>query len=236
MSPAPTARARPSPSCARSWRRRASACMSTPRRIWCASTSASGSPARSSTTMQARRGARRLRARQRRPADHRVRDHHGRGVPAVQRRRPPIACCWRSASAAASTPPMSSTSRSPASSRRCRWIIPSFSAPRSTRSPTRRPASSRRGAPAIIAAQTDEALRVIEREALRLGVARHCRGPRLFHPRRARPAGVRGRARPARPAAAASGRPAPVQQRRRRHRRRCARSRPTCRTRPSSAA
>ena len=46
MSPAPTARARPSPSCARCWRRRAAACTSTPRRIWCASTSASGSARR----------------------------------------------------------------------------------------------------------------------------------------------------------------------------------------------
>ena len=46
MSPAPTARARPSPSCARSWKPRASACTSIPRRIWCASTSASGSARR----------------------------------------------------------------------------------------------------------------------------------------------------------------------------------------------
>ena len=46
MSPAPTARARPSPSCARSWKPRACACTSTPRRIWCASTSASGSARR----------------------------------------------------------------------------------------------------------------------------------------------------------------------------------------------
>ena len=45
MWPAPTARARPSPSCARSWRAPGSRCMSTPRRIWCASTSASGSAA-----------------------------------------------------------------------------------------------------------------------------------------------------------------------------------------------
>ena len=43
MSPAPTARARPSRSCARSSRRRACACMSTPRRISCVSTSASAS-------------------------------------------------------------------------------------------------------------------------------------------------------------------------------------------------
>ena len=45
MSPAPTARAPPSPSCARFWKPPASACTSTPRRIWCASTSASGSAA-----------------------------------------------------------------------------------------------------------------------------------------------------------------------------------------------
>ena len=36
------------------------------------------------------------------------------------------------------------------------------------------------GAPAVIAAQTDEALRVIEREALRLGVAAPSGGPRYF--------------------------------------------------------
>ena len=46
MSPAPTARARPSPSCARCWRPPACACTSTPRRIWCGSTSASASAER----------------------------------------------------------------------------------------------------------------------------------------------------------------------------------------------
>ena len=46
MSPAPTARARPSPSCARSSKRRACACMSIPRRTSCASTSASASARR----------------------------------------------------------------------------------------------------------------------------------------------------------------------------------------------
>ena len=45
MSPAPTARAAPVPSCARWPRRRGSACTSIPRRIWCASTSAFASPA-----------------------------------------------------------------------------------------------------------------------------------------------------------------------------------------------
>ena len=53
----------------------------------------------------ARRGARRVRARQRRPADLGLRDHHRRGVPAVQPRRPPTICCSKSASAAGSTRP-----------------------------------------------------------------------------------------------------------------------------------
>ena len=44
-SPAPTARARSPPTSRPCWRRRASACTSTPRRISCASTSASSSPA-----------------------------------------------------------------------------------------------------------------------------------------------------------------------------------------------
>ena len=45
MSPAPTARVRPSPICARSWKRRACASMSTPRPIWCGSTNAFASAA-----------------------------------------------------------------------------------------------------------------------------------------------------------------------------------------------
>ena len=45
MSPAPTARARPSRSCARCWKRRARGCTSIPRRISCGSTSASASAA-----------------------------------------------------------------------------------------------------------------------------------------------------------------------------------------------
>ncbi len=49
MSPAPTARARPSPSCGHFSRRRATASMPIPRPIWCASTSASAWPASSSS-------------------------------------------------------------------------------------------------------------------------------------------------------------------------------------------
>ena len=87
MSPAPTARARPSPSCARCWRRPAAASTSTPRRISCASTSASGSARRAAAGWSATRrwphaleeceranGAR---------ADHGVRDRDRRGVPVV---------------------------------------------------------------------------------------------------------------------------------------------------------
>ena len=87
MSPAPTARARPSPSCARCSKPPASACTSTPRRIWCASTSASGSARRAAgagRTMRAGRRARRMRARQRRRADHRVRDRDRGRLPAVR--------------------------------------------------------------------------------------------------------------------------------------------------------
>ena len=87
MSPAPTARARPSPSCAPCWRRPAAASMSTPRRIWCASTSAfaSARPAAASSSADddSGRRARRMRARQRRRADHGVRDRDRGGVSAV---------------------------------------------------------------------------------------------------------------------------------------------------------
>ena len=72
----------------------------------------------------------------------------------------------------------------------------------------------RRGAPAIIAEQEEDALRVIEREALRVGAPRIVAGTRLLRPRRARPLHIRRPRRPARPAAAAPGRPPPARQRR----------------------
>ena len=107
MSPAPTARARPSPSCARCSRPPASACMSTPRRISCASTSASASPARLRRRGRARRGAWRpasasMPAR-RSPSS---RSPRRRRCNSSARRRP-IICCSKSGSAGGSTRPMS---------------------------------------------------------------------------------------------------------------------------------
>ena len=79
--PAPTARARRSPSCARSWRPPASRCTSTPRRTSCASTSASASAGPSGGAFVPEdklvEVLRDLRDGQRRRADHGVRDHHG---------------------------------------------------------------------------------------------------------------------------------------------------------------
>ena len=84
-SPGPTARARPSPSCAPRSKRRASASTSTPRPIWCASTSASASPATLVDDERLGDALGALRGGQRRPVDLGVRDHHRRGVCLVQR-------------------------------------------------------------------------------------------------------------------------------------------------------
>ena len=53
----------------------------------------------------AARSAGRMRARQRRPADHRVRDHDRGGPVVVLRAIPPMCCCWRSVWAAGSMRP-----------------------------------------------------------------------------------------------------------------------------------
>ena len=84
--------------------------------------------------------------------------------------------------------------------------------------------------PVVIAAQAEEALRVIEREADLPAGAATARGARLPHPQRERPAGVRGRARIGRSAQAPPARPSPVRQRRRR---RC-RFTPCCARPPAS--
>ena len=106
MSPAPTARARRSPSCGRCSRRRASACMSTPRRISCASTSASASRGEARRRRIAAGRARRMRARQRR----RSRSRSSRSPPprrfCCSARPRPTICCSKSALAGASTRPM----------------------------------------------------------------------------------------------------------------------------------
>ena len=147
MSPAPTARARPSPFCARCSRPPASACMSTRRRIWCASTSASGSAptaaASSSTTSGSPRRSSAASRRTRGAADHLLRDHDGGGVSCSSPKRRPTGCCSRWASAGASTRPMSSRSPQAPSSPRSPSTIWSSSAIRSKRSPMRRPAFSR---------------------------------------------------------------------------------------------
>jgi hypothetical protein len=83
------------------------ACTSTPRRIWCASTSASASARRRRRLVATRRSPRcwRNASAPTARADHGVRDRDRRGVPVVlapSRRRD---CCSKSASAAGSTPP-----------------------------------------------------------------------------------------------------------------------------------
>ena len=93
----------------------------------------------------------------------------------------------------------------------------------SSRSPARRPASSSAAGRWWSRPQREAALDVIETEAARLGAPALHRQPRLGRPCRARPPGLPGRGRPARPAGAAPGRPPPVHQCRRRRSRPCAR-------------
>ena len=78
----------------------------------------------------------------------------------------------------------------------------------------------KRGAPAVIGRQRDEGLAEIERAARKARRSRpFVAGPRLRRLRAGRPAGLSGRGRPARPAAAGAGRPPPVRQCRAGHRR-----------------
>ena len=117
MSPAPTAKVRPSPSCARSSKLPANACTSIPRPIWCGSmsASASGKPAAASSSRTTNSPTRSPIAK-RRTAVRRSRCSRWR-----RRRRfscsrgiRPILFFSKSGSAAGSTPPMWSNARWPA--------------------------------------------------------------------------------------------------------------------------
>ena len=67
--------------------------MSTPRRIWCASTSASASPGELIDEDALLAALERMRARQWRRADHVFRDHHRGGVPRLLAETPADSCC-----------------------------------------------------------------------------------------------------------------------------------------------
>ena len=114
MSPAPTARARPSRSCARSSKRRACACTSTPRRISCASTSASASAEVGEGALVVGRRARRRCSRNASAPMPARRSPCSRSRPrrpsAVLRAIRPTCCCSKSGSAGGSTPPTWSSS------------------------------------------------------------------------------------------------------------------------------
>ncbi len=73
--------------------------------------------------------------------DHLLRDHHRRGLPRLRAHRRPIISCSKWASAAGSMPPMSYQSPSSASSRPSTTTISNISATPSPRSRARRPAS-----------------------------------------------------------------------------------------------
>ena len=222
MSPAPTARARPSRSCARSWRPRACASTSTPRRISCASTSAFGSvprasggssatmssPTRSpnaSASMPARRSpCSRSRRRPafllfaRHPADVLLLEVGSRRTARRhQCRRPPAGHRHHAGLA-----------RPCGVSRRHLGEIAAEKA-----------GILKRGVPAVVAAQPREALAVIERQAARVKAPLQDRRRGLDRDRGARPARLSGRRRPARPAGAEAARPPSVRECRRRHRR-----------------
>ena len=107
--PAPTARDRPSPICARSSRRQASrsTVYTSPHLVKFHERIRLGRPAAAIRRRgRARRSSSRMRGGQWRRADHVLRNHHGGGVLALRAKIPPTTCCSRSGSAAGSTRPM----------------------------------------------------------------------------------------------------------------------------------
>ena len=171
----------------------------------------------------ARRGAGRragrMRARQWRRADHRVRDHH--------RRRPAAVFApsgRRAAAGGRARRPARRHQRHRAAARHRHHadlasITPIFSATRWTRSPPRRPASSSAACRRSSPRSTRDALAVIERQAATARRAAQDRRRGLDRDRRARPAGLSGRSRPARSAGAEALRPPSVRECRAGHRR-----------------
>ncbi len=222
MSPAPTARARPSPSCARSWKPRASACTSIPRRIWCASTSASGSAQPGEGKLVADEELRATLEECERvnagAADHRVRDHHRGRACCCSRAIRPTCCCWKSASAAGSTPPMWSmrplaTVITPISIDHTDFLGDTLE-----KIAAEKAGILKRGVPAIVAAQHARRARRDRTAGGAAQCAAEDRRRGLDRDRGARPAGLSGRRRPARSAGAEALRPPSVRECRARHR------------------
>ena len=238
-SPAPTARARSSLSCARRWKRPAAASMSTPRRIWCGSTSASGLGAPGSgggsvsdealaaaleeceranggepiTVFEIETAAAFLLF-SRVPADVVLLEVGlGGRLDATNVIEKPLACAI-----------------TPVSMDHLEFLGDTLE-----KIAAEKAAILKRGVPAAIAPQADAVLAVIERQAKRVRAAARRRRA-LERARRARPSGLSGRRRPARPAAAEARRPPSGRKRRHRHRGACAPPDWRCRLRPSRRA
>ena len=239
MSPAPTARARPSPSCARCWRRRAAASTSTPRRIWFASTSASASARRAAAGSSATRrwppcwrnasaptaaepitvfeietaAAFLLFSRQ--PADVTLLEVGlGGRLDATNVIEKPLACAI-----------------TPISMDHLEFLGDTIE-----KIAAEKAAILKRGVPAAIAPQADAVLAVIEQEAQARARAAARRRRALERARRARPPGLSGRRRAARSAAAEARRPPSGRERRHRHRRVARRRARAAARRPSRPA
>ena len=169
---APTAKARPSPSCAPFSRRREGASMSIPRPILSAFTSASASARRAAASSSATKnfcGAKPLRKGQRRRADHLFRIHHRRGVQAYSAKNPPITFSSRSVSAAGATPPTSFP-------RRAATVVTSISidhteflGPTVAKIAYEKAGIFKPAFPPILGVQQDEAHKVLRFEAARVG-------------------------------------------------------------------
>ena len=227
MSPAPTAKARPSPSCARCWKPRASACTSIPRRIWCASTSASGSAAGAGVLVtDAELGA---------TLEECERVNAGAPITVFEITTAVGTVAVRAPSGRRAA--AGSRSRRPARRHQCDRpsarhrhhagfpsITPIFSATRIEKIAAEKAGILKRDTPAIVAAQPRDALAVIERQAARLERAAENRRRGLDRDRGTRPAGLSGRGGPARSAGAEALRPPSVRECRAWRSRRCARS------------
>ena len=154
MSPAPTARARPWLHAGDARGGGPASCMSTPRRTWCVSMSASGSARRRRAPGRRGRAGRRAGAASRpmRAADHLLRDHHGGRVPALRRASRPTCCSSRSGLGGRLDATNVIDSPWPRSSRRSRSTMRISSATRSTEIAAEKAGILKRGAPASSAA------------------------------------------------------------------------------------